>query len=345
MALPLLALAMSLAITAVSSSARAASPDPKVGLFSGEGIKVELAAAGKTDRDVPRYVGRVDVEGRRLRVEASGFDRLNGLMGEGDGAILFTFEVVGDQATFRYSGKTVTLRRGAVLGADAPPPPPSTRPEPAPAPPPPAPDRVVVNGTPPLTQTMIDAHVEVNEWLLQLLLEDYELTLDVAQRAALAQQLITSYPRLSPAQRQHFASVPGIWSQTRDLWRWVGAEGRKEVADTYRARWLAAQQAAMAKMQLPQRQAQQLWLRVAEAMRRGDLTGAEKLMADNAAQDRQWRRTVDTAQRTRAPRGSGPGGRWTAADTRRQMGRNMTYHFVQTNMANMTTNMFLTGSP
>lgn len=316
---------------------------PNVGLFEGGGVRVELAAAGTAASGAPEYIARIDVDGRRLRGRASGARKLSGLMGEGEGAISFSLEVVGDAATFTYSGKTVALSRGRVHGADAPPPAPTpprpaTTREPRPA----QPDRVVVAGRPPLMRSAVEAHVDVNEWFVQLLLGDYELRFDEKQRAEVAAQLVRSYPAMSPEQRRHITDLPGLWSQVSALWRQVGAEGRAEVAATYRARWLAAQQAAMSRMPADQRASHQHWVRTAEAVRTGDLGGAERMAAERARLDARWNRSLAEAK-ARQGRGSGAGGAWTRADTQRHLSRSMTNHFVYSNMQRMTFNSYRTG--
>jgi len=128
----LAALAFALTLL-VPSVAWAAAPDPYVGVFSGEGVKIELASAGAPD-GVPSYVGRIDIGGDRKRLTAKRALKVQGLAGEGDAAVIFTLKVEGDSAELEMSGRTYKLARGEVIGADAPTPEPPRPPTPAKAP-------------------------------------------------------------------------------------------------------------------------------------------------------------------------------------------------------------------
>lgn len=289
--------------------------DPHAGVFAAEGVKIELA--GGADR----YMVRLDVEGRRLRGMASGAGPVTGTLGEGDAAAAFTLTVQGDQATLQFGGRAFTLARGAVLGADAPPPPPTVAPvtqAPAPA----VADAVVIPGAPPLRRSMIEAHTDLNEWLLQLLLDDPEVRFDAQQRTTLGQQLQGSWGSMTAEQKQFHDKLPAMWAEVRSTWGWLDAASRQQIGAGYRAQWLAQAQAQAARMQAAERAAQQQWLQAAEAKRRTDYAAAQRVLP---------------------PRGAPAGGRWTKADTQRHMRNSMANHFVQMNMHQMTFNSFRTG--
>lgn len=205
---------------------------------------------------------------------------------------------------------------------------------------------VIVQGQPPLTMGTVLAHVAINEFQLQLLLGDYDMQLDVPTREALAKQLMAAYPQLPLATRQQLTRLPAVYNEMQRLWKSLDGAHRDQAAATFRQRWQAQAQAASQRWSKAQRASYQAWSQAAAATRSGDTTRAERILAQRMANDARFSASLERAKQRRAQtRGSGAGGKWTKADTRRHLRASMTYHYVQTNMANMTTNMFLTGSP
>lgn len=129
----LIPLMLMLAAPSIACAATPEPGDPNVGVFAGDGVKLELAASGEAE-GVKEYVGRIDMNGGRQMVTAKGAGKLSGLIGKGDSAIIFTLEVSGDDASLRVSGKDYALKRGATVGATPTPPEPAKKPQPAQAP-------------------------------------------------------------------------------------------------------------------------------------------------------------------------------------------------------------------
>ena len=305
-------------VAAFTVASMAALADPQfVGTYTGDHIQVVVRPAGEA-----RYSGTITLNDTAYPFTAGGLSKISGMMGEGPAGRLFTLEVNGEVAAIKVSGVTHVLRRGATAPVASPLPPSS---------------RVLVPGPPPLTQEMADAYVQYNQFLLQLLLGDGQVVFTRQQQEALRTQLVSSYAGLAPGARGALAQLPQTWQKVNGLWRQMDAQQRASTSRWYQEQWQRQVQHAAARMTPPQRAQLNSWNAAATRMRQGNVTSAQQILEKRKADQQHFNRSFAQARARKKGQGN--------ADLRRQMGQSMTNHFVQMNMANMTTNMFLSGSP
>jgi hypothetical protein len=84
----------------------------------------------------------------------------------------------------------------------------------------------IASGNPPLTRDMVDAHIEMEHFLLTQVLGHEAPPINAQTRAKVYQTAAAQYAQLSPQEQRSFAEKPGQLALTKYQWARMSAEDR-----------------------------------------------------------------------------------------------------------------------